>query len=75
MDYCAILYVGVIANGYAVYIATNNCIKPNGTTIAHFHFANHYCSIGHKAIFTKLGLKTSYFPDDIHVVFISVFNF
>jgi hypothetical protein len=50
-----------------VYITSHNRIKPNCTPVAHRYLTHHHSAISHKAIFTKMWLKTSYFFDDTHV--------
>lgn len=66
MDASAILHVHFIAHFNAVYIATNNGVKPKTTVIARLYIANNGGIFCNKIILAKAWADSFYWEDDGH---------
>ena len=55
----SVLYIHVVAKANGIDIAAQDCIEPNGTTVADDRITDDGCIWGYKAILTYLRCKTA----------------
>ena len=55
----SVLYIHMVAKANRIDIATQDCIEPNGTTVADDSITDDGCIWGYKAILTNLRCKTA----------------